>query len=79
MTDEFNLIAFLIAQLIYLQMLADGVIPNEYGINPKQKLKIGSKVKKSWCKESCKFILTILKQIPYNAYVMNKNLFFDYK
>lgn len=27
-----------------LQLLADGVIPNEYGINPMQKLKIGSKV-----------------------------------
>lgn len=27
-----------------LQLLADGVIPNEYGINPNQKLKIGSKV-----------------------------------
>uniref|UniRef100_A0ACD5WAJ7 Uncharacterized protein n=1 Tax=Avena sativa TaxID=4498 RepID=A0ACD5WAJ7_AVESA len=26
------------------QLLADGVIPNEYGINPRQKLKIGSKV-----------------------------------
>ncbi|GJN23697.1 hypothetical protein PR202_gb11366 [Eleusine coracana subsp. coracana] len=26
------------------QILADGVIPNEYGINPQQKLKIGSKV-----------------------------------
>ncbi|XP_019427818.1 PREDICTED: inositol hexakisphosphate and diphosphoinositol-pentakisphosphate kinase 1-like isoform X2 [Lupinus angustifolius] len=26
------------------QALADGVIPNEYGINPKQRLKIGSKI-----------------------------------
>uniref|UniRef100_A0A0A9CJY4 diphosphoinositol-pentakisphosphate 1-kinase n=1 Tax=Arundo donax TaxID=35708 RepID=A0A0A9CJY4_ARUDO len=26
------------------QLLADGVIPNEYGINPNQKLKIGSKI-----------------------------------
>ncbi|KAK4603944.1 hypothetical protein RGQ29_012454 [Quercus rubra] len=26
------------------QLLADGVIPNEYGINPEQKLKIGSKI-----------------------------------
>ncbi|MCH83207.1 inositol hexakisphosphate and diphosphoinositol-pentakisphosphate kinase 2-like, partial [Trifolium medium] len=26
------------------QALADGVIPNEYGINPSQKLKIGSKI-----------------------------------
>ncbi|KAL9279518.1 putative phosphotransferase with a phosphate group as acceptor [Arabidopsis thaliana] len=26
------------------QLLADGVIPNEYGINPQQKLKIGSKI-----------------------------------
>eukprot|EP00258_Populus_trichocarpa_P028734 XP_024444753.1 inositol hexakisphosphate and diphosphoinositol-pentakisphosphate kinase VIP2 isoform X7 [Populus trichocarpa] len=26
------------------QLLADGVIPNEYGINPKQRLKIGSKI-----------------------------------
>ncbi|XP_022750640.1 inositol hexakisphosphate and diphosphoinositol-pentakisphosphate kinase VIP2-like isoform X1 [Durio zibethinus] len=26
------------------QLLADGVIPNEYGVNPKQKLKIGSKI-----------------------------------
>ncbi|VFQ96907.1 unnamed protein product [Cuscuta campestris] len=26
------------------QLLADGVIPNEYGINPKQKLKVGSKI-----------------------------------
>ena len=29
---------------MWLQLLADGVIPNEYGINPQQKLKIGSKV-----------------------------------
>ncbi|KAL6521734.1 Inositol hexakisphosphate and diphosphoinositol-pentakisphosphate kinase vip2 [Orobanche gracilis] len=27
-----------------VQLLADGVIPNEYGINPMQKLKIGSKI-----------------------------------
>ncbi|XP_010550091.1 PREDICTED: inositol hexakisphosphate and diphosphoinositol-pentakisphosphate kinase 2-like isoform X2 [Tarenaya hassleriana] len=27
-----------------VQLLADGVIPNEYGINPQQKLKIGSKI-----------------------------------
>ncbi|GMH30492.1 hypothetical protein Nepgr_032335 [Nepenthes gracilis] len=27
-----------------VQILADGVIPNEYGINPKQKLKVGSKI-----------------------------------
>ncbi|EPS72447.1 hypothetical protein M569_02310 [Genlisea aurea] len=26
------------------QLLADGVIPNEYGINPRQKIKIGAKV-----------------------------------
>nr|XP_011465774.1 PREDICTED: inositol hexakisphosphate and diphosphoinositol-pentakisphosphate kinase 2-like [Fragaria vesca subsp. vesca] len=26
------------------QLLADGVIPNEYGINPSQELKIGSKI-----------------------------------
>ena len=30
--------------VLWLQLLADGVIPNEYGINPQQKLKIGSKV-----------------------------------
>lgn len=32
-------------KLFLLQALADGVIPNEYGINPEHKLKIGSKVK----------------------------------
>lgn len=30
--------------LFVFQLLADGVVPNEYGINPQQKLKIGSKV-----------------------------------
>ncbi|CAH2072715.1 unnamed protein product [Thlaspi arvense] len=30
--------------VMWLQLLADGVIPNEYGINPQQKLKIGSKI-----------------------------------
>lgn len=34
----------LIIPQLFLQLLADGVIPNEYGINPRQKLKIGSKV-----------------------------------
>lgn len=29
---------------LLFQLLADGVIPNEYGINPTHKLKIGSKV-----------------------------------
>lgn len=31
--------------LLWFQRLADGVIPNEYGINPEHKLIIGAKVR----------------------------------
>jgi len=64
-TDEFYLSTFFVAPPQYLQALADGVIPNEYGINPSQKLKIGSKVTSS-CKEYCKLpsMLQIFKEFP---------------
>ncbi|KAL0709526.1 hypothetical protein Bca4012_016504 [Brassica carinata] len=42
--DELFKIAQGQLRVIWLQLLADGVIPNEYGINPQQKLKIGSKI-----------------------------------
>lgn len=41
---------WILLKFLFFQFLADGVIPNEYGINAKHKLKIGSKVLKGYDK-----------------------------